>query len=105
MAGVNNESGKKKKKETGLGLTNTKDGNFGEWYSQVVTNGELIGYYDISGCYTLFPSAMHIWKSMREFFEAEIKKMKVEEYLFPLFVSSEALQKEKEHIEGFAPEV
>ncbi|GJR29893.1 proline--tRNA ligase, cytoplasmic [Tanacetum coccineum] len=104
MAGVNNESGKKKKKETGLGLTNTKDGNFGEWYSQVVTNGELIGYYDISGCYTLFPSAMHIWKLMREFFEAEIKKMKVEEYLFPLFVSNEALQK-KEHIEGFAPEV
>ncbi|PWA83624.1 Proline--tRNA ligase cytoplasmic [Artemisia annua] len=71
----------------------------------VVTNGELIDYHDISGCYILLPSAMAIWKLMRKFFDQELEKIKVEECYFPLFVSGAALQKEKEHVEGFAPEV
>ncbi|KAI3440975.1 Protein transport protein SEC23 [Psidium guajava] len=59
--------GKKKdvKKETGLGLSNKKDENFGEWYSEVVVSGELIEYYDISGCYILRPWAMAIWEVMQ----------------------------------------
>ncbi|MBA0861983.1 hypothetical protein Goshw_015661, partial [Gossypium schwendimanii] len=99
--------GKKKevKKETGLGLSFTKDENFGEWYSEVVVNGEMIEYYDISGCYILRPWAMSIWENMQTFFDAEIKKMKVKNCYFPLFVSPGVLQKEKDHIEGFAPEV
>ncbi|GAV69393.1 tRNA-synt_2b domain-containing protein/HGTP_anticodon domain-containing protein/ProRS-C_1 domain-containing protein [Cephalotus follicularis] len=99
--------GKKKevKKETGLGLSNKKDENFGEWYSEVVVNGEMIEYYDISGCYILRPWAMSIWEEMHNFFDAEIKKMKIKNCYFPLFVSESVLQKEKNHIEGFAPEV
>ncbi|XP_022733225.1 proline--tRNA ligase, cytoplasmic-like isoform X5 [Durio zibethinus] len=99
--------GKKKevKKETGLGLSFTKDENFGEWYSEVVVNGEMIEYYDISGCYILRPWAISIWEIMQTFFDAEIKKMKVKNCYFPLFVSPGVLQKEKDHIEGFAPEV
>ncbi|GMH08273.1 hypothetical protein Nepgr_010113 [Nepenthes gracilis] len=99
--------GKKKelKKETGLGLTNKKDENFGEWYSEVVVNAEMIEYYDISGCYILRPWTMAIWETMQEFFDAEIKKMKIKNCYFPLFVSPGVLQKEKDHIEGFAPEV
>ncbi|KAL0369523.1 UNVERIFIED_CONTAM: Proline--tRNA ligase, cytoplasmic [Sesamum angustifolium] len=99
--------GKKKevKKETGLGLSYKKDENFGEWYSEVVVNGEMIEYYDISGCYILRPWAMSIWEIMQTFFDAEIKKMKIKNCYFPLFVSSGVLQKEKDHIEGFAPEV
>jgi prolyl-tRNA synthetase len=42
---------------------------------------------------------------MQEFFDAELKKMKVRPYYFPLFVTENVLQKEKDHIEGFAPEV
>ncbi|KAG6436412.1 hypothetical protein SASPL_101310 [Salvia splendens] len=101
--------GKKKevKKETGLGLSYKKDDNFGEWYSEVrvVVNGEMIEYYDISGCYILRPWAMSIWEIMHNFFDAEIKKMNIKNCYFPLFVSSTVLQKEKDHIEGFAPEV
>ncbi|KAG7032618.1 Proline--tRNA ligase, cytoplasmic [Cucurbita argyrosperma subsp. argyrosperma] len=99
--------GKKKevKKETGLGLTNKKDDNFGEWYSEVVVSGEMIEYYDISGCYILRPWAMSIWETMQVFFDAEIKKMKIKNCYFPLFVSPGVLQREKDHIEGFAPEV
>ncbi|XP_021762586.1 proline--tRNA ligase, cytoplasmic-like [Chenopodium quinoa] len=101
-------AGKKKKevkKETGLGLTNKKDENFGEWYSEVVVNSEMIEYYDISGCYILRPWTMAIWEAMQEFFDAEIKKMKIKNCYFPLFVSPGVLEKEKDHIEGFAPEV
>ncbi|KAI3923042.1 hypothetical protein MKW92_006973 [Papaver armeniacum] len=86
------------KKETGLGLSNKKDENFGDY-------GEMIEYYDISGCYIIRPWAMAIWEIMQKFFDAEIKKMKIENCYFPLFVSSTVLQKEKDHIEGFAPEV
>lgn len=98
--------GKKEvKKETGLGLTHKKDENFGEWYSEVVVNAEMIEYYDISGCYILRPWAMSIWEIMQKFFDAEIKKMNIKNCYFPLFVTPAALQKEKDHVEGFAPEV
>ncbi|KAK6915323.1 Proline-tRNA ligase, class II, C-terminal [Dillenia turbinata] len=96
---------KEMKKETGLGLSYKKDENFGEWYSEVVVNSEMIEYYDISGCYILRPWTMTIWEIMHDFFDAEIKKMKVKTCYFPLFVSPGVLQKEKDHIEGFAPEV
>ncbi|CAI9774250.1 unnamed protein product [Fraxinus pennsylvanica] len=106
-ASSSNTKGKKKevKKETGLGLSVKKDDNFGEWYSEVVVNGEMIEYYDISGCYILRPWAMSIWEILQTFFDAEIKKMKIKNCYFPLFVSPGVLQKEKDHIEGFAPEV
>ncbi|CAN1236389.1 Proline--tRNA ligase, cytoplasmic [Linum grandiflorum] len=104
--GVVHGAGKKKevKKESGLGLSFKKDENFGEWYSEVVVHGDMIEYYDISGCYILRPWAMSIWETMQGFFDAEIKKMKVKNCYFPLFVSSSVLEKEKDHIEGFAPE-
>ncbi|CAN4098421.1 unnamed protein product [Withania somnifera] len=119
MAGKDSDKGKKKevkketihgkkkevKKETGLGLSYKKDENFGEWYSEVVVSGEMIEYYDISGCYILRPWAMSIWEILQTFFDAEIKKMKIKNSYFPLFVSPAVLQKEKDHIEGFAPEV
>ncbi|KAL6499742.1 hypothetical protein OROGR_027652 [Orobanche gracilis] len=121
---------KEVKKETGLGLSYKKDENFGEWYSEVVVSGEMIEYYDISGCYILRPWAMSIWEVMHKrpkmqccillvavlsfcacnlmtcqtFFDAEIKKMKIKNCYFPLFVSAGVLQKEMDHIEGFAPE-
>uniref|UniRef100_A0A6N2MZF5 Proline-tRNA ligase class II C-terminal domain-containing protein n=1 Tax=Salix viminalis TaxID=40686 RepID=A0A6N2MZF5_SALVM len=82
------------------------DPSFCEWMRglKVVVNGEMIEYYDISGCYILRPWAMSIWEIMQVFFDAEIKKMKIKNCYFPLFVSSSVLEKEKDHIEGFAPE-
>nr|XP_043610282.1 proline--tRNA ligase, cytoplasmic-like isoform X2 [Erigeron canadensis] len=71
----------------------------------VVTKGEMIEYSDISGCYTLRPTSTHIWRILQKFFEPEIEKMEVEECYFELFVSNKSLQKEKDHIQGFAPEV
>ncbi|MED6170248.1 hypothetical protein PIB30_028981 [Stylosanthes scabra] len=74
------------KKEPGLGLTNRKAENFGEWYSKVVVNAEMIEYYDVYGCYILRPWAMKIWEIMRGLIDLEIKKMKIKNCYFPLFV-------------------
>jgi hypothetical protein len=101
------ERAKKKevKKESGLGLTFKKEENFGDWYSDLVVRGEMIEYYDVSGCYILRPWSYAIWESIKDFFDKEIKKMGIENTYFPLFVSEKALTKEKNHVEGFAPEV
>ena len=66
--------GKEVKKETQLGLTTTREADFGQWYSQVVTAGEMIEYYDVSGCYILRPWAYSIWEKIKDHFDAEIKK-------------------------------
>ena len=95
----------KAQKETGLGLSASRDDDFGAWYSQVVVAGELIEYYDISGCYILRPWAYSMWEQIKDFFDAEIKKEGVENCYFPLFVSEARLEAEKDHIEDFAPEV
>ncbi|XP_024544162.1 proline--tRNA ligase, cytoplasmic isoform X2 [Selaginella moellendorffii] len=96
---------KEGKKETGLGLTVKKGENFGEWYSEVVVMGDMIEYYDISGCYILLPWSYAIWESIQRFLDGEIKNLGVENAYFPLFVSERALVTEKKHVEGFAPEV
>jgi prolyl-tRNA synthetase len=65
----------------------------------------LIEYYDVSGCYILRPWAYFIWEQIKDQFDAEIKKLGVQNCYFPVFVSKAALEREKTHIEDFAPEV
>ncbi|XP_055622940.1 bifunctional glutamate/proline--tRNA ligase isoform X2 [Toxorhynchites rutilus septentrionalis] len=93
------------KKQTRLGLEATKEDNLPEWYSQVITKGEMIEYYDVSGCYILRHWSFAIWKAIKTWFDAEITRMGVKECYFPIFVSRAALEREKAHIADFAPEV
>ncbi|XP_064270209.1 bifunctional glutamate/proline--tRNA ligase isoform X6 [Passer domesticus] len=93
------------KKQTRLGLEAKKEENLSEWFSQVITKSEMIEYYDVSGCYILRPWAHAIWEAIKDFFDAEIKKLGVENCYFPMFVSQAALETEKSHIADFAPEV
>ncbi|WZZ66859.1 hypothetical protein YC2023_078229 [Brassica napus] len=65
----------------------------------------MMAYYDISECYILRPNAMKIWNIMRTYFDAVLEKAEVDENYFPLFVSASVLEKEKDHVQGFAPEV
>nr|XP_002126649.2 LOW QUALITY PROTEIN: bifunctional glutamate/proline--tRNA ligase [Ciona intestinalis] len=92
-------------KQSRLGLEATKLGDLPNWYSQVITKAEMVEYYDISGCYILRPWSYGIWEKIKEFFDAEIKKLGVENSYFPIFVSQAALEREKNHIDDFAPEV
>lgn len=87
------------------GMEASKEDDFGSWYSQLVVKSELIEFYDISGCYILRPWSYAMWDSIREFLDAEIKKLGVQNAYFPLFVSKKRLTTEEDHLEGFAAEV
>jgi len=91
--------------QTRLGLEAKKEENLPEWYAQVLTKAEMLEYYDVSGCYILRPWSYTIWEAIKDFFDAEIKKLGVQNCYFPIFVSHAALEKEKDHIADFAPEV
>eukprot|EP00569_Conticribra_weissflogii_P006704 CAMPEP_0171342016 /NCGR_PEP_ID=MMETSP0878-20121228/12861_1 /TAXON_ID=67004 /ORGANISM="Thalassiosira weissflogii, Strain CCMP1336" /LENGTH=744 /DNA_ID=CAMNT_0011844537 /DNA_START=55 /DNA_END=2289 /DNA_ORIENTATION=+ len=94
-----------KKGETQLALKWAKSENFAMWYSDVIVLSEMISYYDISGCYILRPWSYKIWELIQDWFNVQIKKLGVENSYFPMFVSKDRLEKEKDHVEGFAPEV
>ena len=93
------------KKQTRLGLEAKKEENLSEWYSQVITKGEMIEYYDVSGCYIFRPWSFSVWEAIKDWFDKEIKKIGVQNCYFPIFVSKSVLEKEKTHIADFAPEV
>ncbi|XP_015794975.1 bifunctional glutamate/proline--tRNA ligase [Tetranychus urticae] len=93
------------KKQTRLGIESKKDENLADWYTEVITKSEMIEYYDVSGCYILRPWAYAIWEMIQKFLDNGIKSLGVENVYFPMFVSQAALEKEKTHIEDFAPEV
>ena len=88
-----------------IGIIVDKAKDFSGWYTQVLTKGEMLDYYDVSGCYILRPTSYSIWESIQRWFDEKIKALGVQNAYFPLFVSSRVLEREKEHIEGFAPEV
>ena len=88
-----------------IGITAEKVLDFSSWYSQVVTKGEMLDYYDVSGCYILRPNSYFVWEEIQNWFNAKIRNLGVQNSYFPMFVSQRVLEKEKDHIEGFAPEV
>lgn len=93
------------KGETKLKLTVKKTEDFGEWYSQIITKADMIDYFDISGCYVLKPHSFFIWEKIQGYLDAEFKKKGVTNCYFPMFVKEKHLKAEKDHVEGFAPEV
>jgi len=97
-------STKTRKEAEGLTVGREKDPH--GWYHQVVRKAGLIENYEVSGCYILRPAAMKIWKSIRGELEKCIaRRLGAEETYFPLLVSEDTLQRESNHVEGFAPEV
>lgn len=95
-----------KKTDDIIGITVSKADNFPQWYQEVVLKAEMVEYYqEISGFFVLRPLTMHIWSTIRKWFTNHIEEMGVEETSFPIFLSSKSLEKEKDHVEGFAPEL
>lgn len=92
-------------KQTKLGIASKKEDNFADWYTEVITRSEMVEYYDISGCYIFRPWSYAIWEKIQGFFDSKIKSIGVENCYFPIFVSQSALEREKNHIADFAPEV
>ncbi|KZV99616.1 proline-tRNA ligase [Exidia glandulosa HHB12029] len=82
-----------------------KEVDFAAWYTNVLIKADMLDYYSVSGCYILKPWSYSIWEAIQDWFNPQIKALGVENAYFPMFVSAKVLEREKNHIEGFAPEV
>ena len=92
-------------KENTEGLTAKKEEDFSEWYQQLILKAELSDYSSVSGCLVFRPASYYIWEKIVEACDKEFKKIGIENTYFPLFIPEKSFEKEKEHVEGFAPEV
>ncbi len=81
------------------------DTDFAKWYTDTVIKAELIDYSSVRGCLILRPYGFAIWENIRENLDKEFKKTGHENVCMPMFIPESLLQKEKDHVEGFAPEV
>ena len=79
--------------------------DFAQWYTDVVKKAELIDYSSVRGCMILRPNGYAIWENIQKNLDAMFKATGVENVYMPMFIPESLLQKEKDHVEGFAPEV
>ena len=81
------------------------DVDFAQWYTDVVKKAELIDYTSVKGCMVIKPAGYAIWELIQSQLDARFKETGVENVYLPMFIPESLLQKEKDHVEGFAPEV
>ncbi len=79
--------------------------DFAQWYTDVVKKAELVDYASVKGCMVIKPAGYAIWENIQKELDARFKATGVENVYMPLFIPESLLQKEKDHVEGFAPEV
>ena len=79
--------------------------DFAQWYTDVVKKAELIAYSSVKGCMIIKPAGYAIWENIQKSLDQKFKETGVENLYMPLFIPESLLEKEKDHVEGFAPEV
>ena len=81
------------------------DVDFAQWYTDIVKKAELIDYASVKGCMVIKPAGYALWENIQKALDAKFKETGVENVYMPMFIPESLLQKEKDHVEGFAPEV
>jgi prolyl-tRNA synthetase len=79
--------------------------DFAQWYTDVVKKADLIDYTSVKGCMVIKPAGYAIWENIQHELDQRFKETGVENVYLPMFIPESLLQKEKDHVEGFAPEV
>ena len=85
-------------------ITNIDD-DFAQWYTDIVIKAELADYTDTKGCIAIRPYGYAIWENIQNYADKKFKETGVQNTYFPVLIPESLLQKEKDHVEGFAPEV
>ena len=85
-------------------ITNIED-DFAQWYTDVVRKAELADYTDTKGCIAIRPYGYAIWENIQNYADKLFKEVGVTNLYMPVLIPESMLQKEKDHVEGFAPEV
>lgn len=91
--------GKKKKK-----IVSSKE-NYAAWYLDVVKEGDLYVNSPTAGCMTFLPKSVKIWREIQKYLVSEFEKIGVREIMLPILIPKNFIDREKEHVEGFAPEL
>ena len=81
------------------------DVDFAKWYTDICRKAELIEYTSVKGCMVLRPYGCAIWENIRDILDRTFKETGHENVQMPMFIPESLLQKEKDHVNGFAPEV
>lgn len=79
--------------------------DFAQWYTDVVKKAELMGYSSVKGCMIFKPAGYALWENIQRELDRRFKETGVENVYMPMFIPESLLEKEKDHVEGFAPEV
>ena len=81
------------------------DEDFARWYTDIVKKADLIEYTSIKGCCVFRPYAYALWENIQKVLDTKFKELGHENVYMPMFIPESLLEKEKDHVEGFAPEV
>lgn len=81
------------------------DVDFAKWYTDIIKKAELVDYSSIKGCMIIKPYGYAIWELIQKDLDGRFKETGHENVYMPMFIPESLLQKEKDHVEGFAPEV
>ena len=81
------------------------DEDFAQWYTDVVKKAELCDYASVKGCMVIKPAGYAIWENIQKEMDRRFKETGVQNVYMPIFIPESLLEKEKDHVEGFAPEV
>jgi prolyl-tRNA synthetase len=79
--------------------------NYSEWYNQVIQRAEMADYAPVRGCMVVRPYGWALWENIQQALDKRFKATGHQNAAFPLFIPMSFLEKEKEHVEGFAPEL
>ena len=88
-----------------VGITVSKNEDFSEWYTQIIIKAELADYAPVKGLIVLRPDGYSIWESIKESLDKKLKETGHRNGFLPILIPESLLGKEKEHFEGFNPEV
>ncbi|MBQ7981698.1 MAG: proline--tRNA ligase [Oscillospiraceae bacterium] len=80
------------------------DEDFAKWYTDICKKAELVEYTSVKGCMVIRPYGYAIWENMQRILDGMFKATGHENVCMPMFIPESLLQKEKDHVEGFAPE-
>lgn len=83
----------------------SRDIDFAQWYTDICKKAELIDYSSVKGCMIIRPYGYAIWENIQKELDKRFKETGHQNVYMPMFIPESLLQKEKEHVEGFAPEV
>lgn len=83
----------------------SRDVDFAQWYTDIVKKADLIDYSSVKGCMIIRPYGYAIWENIQRILDGMFKETGHENVYMPMFIPESLLNKEKDHVEGFAPEV